>query len=274
MAEKYETQKELEVLFGVIDTLLGPDGCAWDKEQTPASLTEYLMEETCELVEAIRFGSREDVREEYGDVMFLLLFLARLFADKGGPSMAEALSVASKKMIRRHPHVFAGTHFDSLTEQFRAWDAIKREEKREQSEESPQGLFASLPKNMPPLTKAYRIHAKAARVGFTWPEDQDAEQQVEAEWLEVLDSFTLTGDDAKACMTHELGDHLFTLVELARRKGIKASEALDSANHRFLLRFERMEGLARERGLVFEDLSLDAQDDLWNEVKKIEKPDV
>jgi len=273
MNKSQEIQDALKALSDLIDSLLAPNGCAWDKEQTPASLTEYLMEETCELVDAIRFGSKNDFREELGDVLFLLVFIARLSTDAGGPNLAEALSAASEKMIRRHPHVFAGTKFDSLAEQFRAWDAIKREEKIEQlGDAAPKGLFASLPTNMPPLTKAYRLHSKAARIGFTWPEDQEVEQQVEAEWLEVLDTFTLSGDDAKARMAHELGDHMFTLVELARRKGIKAAEALDGANHRFLTRFEEMETLASARGLVFADLTLDEQDTLWNEVKAAEKP--
>lgn len=245
----------------VINRLLGPDGCPWDKEQTPSSLTEYLVEECHELVDAIRNGSPADVCEEMGDVAFLLFFVARLHEQQGGPSLAEALNNTAAKMIRRHPHVFADATCDTKDELLRNWEHIKREEKRNATK---QGLFSGLPAGLPPLTKAYRLHSKAARVGFTWPTDEEVEQQVEAEWLEVLDA--CTGDD-KDAQSHELGDHFFTLVELARRKGFKASEVLDSANRRFLARFEAMETLAAQRGLDFTALTLDEKDELWEEIK-------
>lgn len=249
----------------VIDRLLGQDGCPWDKSQTPDSLTEYLVEEGHELVDAIRSGSKPHVREELGDVAFLLFFLARLYEAKGGPSLADALTDASAKMIRRHPHVFGDAKFASLDEQLQNWEHIKRDEKQNSTK---QGLFAGLPAGLPPLTKAYRLHSKAARVGFTWPQDEEVEQQVEAEWLEVLDACAANDEDAIA---HELGDHMFTLVELARRKGFKASEILDAANRRFLSRFERMEALSAEKGVSMDELSLDDKDELWEAVKAEEK---
>jgi len=129
-------------------------------------------------------------------------------------------------------------------------------------------LFSGLPAGLPPLTKAYRLHSKVARVGFTWDEDEEVERQVEAEWLEFLDACA-TGDDE--AIRHEYGDHLFTLVELGRRKGIKAAEALDAANRRFLARYEAMENLATERGKDFASLSLDEKDELWEEVKFSER---
>lgn len=277
----------LNRLQTVIDRLIGPDGCSWDKEQSPESLADYVIEESHELVEAIRSGNVQDVRSELGDVAFLLLFIARLYENKQTFKLDDALNDSAEKMIRRHPHVFGDTHFASKEEQLRAWEAIKRTEKKTEDTEgdaekadadktSPEtsqaatanaGIFDSLPKGLPPLIKAYRIHSKAARVGFTWPEDQDVEQQVEAEWLEWLD---VAAGDNKQAQQHELGDMLFTLVELGRRKGIKANEALDYATMRFLDRFSRMEALARARDLDFPNLSLDDKDDLWNEVKAAE----
>ena len=120
---------------------------------------------------------------------------------------------------------------------------------------------------MPPLTKAYRLHAKAAGAGFTWEDDEDVERQVEAEWLELLDA-PASGSEAEK--EHELGDMLFTLVELGRRMGVKSAAALDLAANRFRSRFDAMEALARERGLDFKELSLDDKDELWNEVKAAE----
>ncbi len=259
--------KALEHLQSVIDTLIGPEGCPWDKEQTAQSLADYVIEESHELVEAIRFGSTKDVCEELGDVAFLLLFIAKLYENKGEFSLNTALTMNAEKMVRRHPHVFANTTFENLDEQLKAWEAIKRSEK-ESNAEKPAGIFDSLPKGLPALIKAYRIHSKAARVNFTWPEEQDVEQQVEAEWLEWID--VAQGQDKEA-QSHELGDMLFTLVELGRRKGIKASEALDQSTHRFLQRFAAMEALARQRNLDFASLDLDAKDALWDEVKAAEK---
>ena len=200
---------------------------------------------------------------------FLILMIGKLMARAGGPSLADALEVEAAKMVRRHPHVFSDTTYENQSEQLKDWDRIKREEKAAADAEGPKGTYDSLPRGLPPLTKAYRIHSKADRVGFTWPEDEDVEKQVEAEWLELLDA--MASDDAEA-IEHEFGDHMFTLVELGRRKGIKAAPALNAATERFLTRFERMEALARERNLDFVSLSLDDKDDLWNEVKAAEKP--
>ena len=252
----------LDALLDVIERLIGPDGCPWDKEQTPESLADYCIEESCELVAAIRSGNLRDVREELGDLLFLLLFLARLYAAGDSFTLKDALDSSAEKMIRRHPHVFGNMHFDSKEEQLRAWERIKRHEKADDGKGA-RGVFDSLPAGLPALIKAYRIHAKAARAGFTWSEDDDVERQVEAEWLEFLDA----GQQGRDAQNRELGDLLFTLVELGRRKGIKANESLDHTILRFLERFAAMEELARACGLDFAALSLDDKDALWNEVK-------
>jgi len=228
----------VEELQGIIDTLTGPEGCPWDKEQTAHTLADYIIEESHELVSAIRSGNVADIREELGDVAFLLLFVARLYEKDGQFTFADALNNNRAKMIRRHPHVFGDTVFDSL------------------------------PESLPPLIKAYRIHSKAARVGFTWTKDEEVEQQVEAEWLEWLDASANSNGEAQK---HELGDLLFSITELGRRKGIKASEALDLATRRFLKRFTRMEELARTQGQDFNALSLDEKDELWNTAKAEEE---
>jgi ATP diphosphatase len=166
-------------------------------------------------------------------------------------------------MIRRHPHVFSGSVFASREEQLSDWERIKRSEKAD-AEGLPAGVFAGLPKGLPPLLKAYRIHSKAARAGFTWDSDQDVEQQIEAEWLELVDAMQT---DNKAAQEHELGDLVFTLVELGRRKGIKASAAVDGAAHRFLSRFAFMEAAARKKGSDFSSLSMEEKNALWDSAK-------
>jgi ATP diphosphatase len=162
--------------------------------------------------------------------------------------------------------VFGDLQLASTEDIFTNWEKIKQAEKAQKA--SRPGLFGSLPAGLPPLLKAYRIHSKSARHQFTWDSDEDAEQQVEAEWLEWLDACL---EKDKEAQEHELGDLLFSIVELGRRKGFKAGAALDKANSRFLRRFAAMEALAQERGLDFPALGQAAKDALWEEIKAGEK---
>lgn len=260
-------QRALEHIQSVVDKLLDPEGgCPWDRAQTPVSLCEYIIEECHELVDAIRSGKPGHACDEMGDLLFLLIITARRFADAGSFSLADALNAGADKMTRRHPHVFGDAHFASQAEFARAWAEIKKAEKAEEGERDG-GLLSSVPAGLPPLTKAYRLHSKAAQAGFTWDEEEDVERQIESEWLELLDARASGDETAKE---HELGDMLFSLVELGRRMGIKAAHALDMADNRFRRRFEAMEKLAKERGRDFAALDLDAKDELWNEVKEQE----
>jgi ATP diphosphatase len=252
-------------LQDVLRTLLGPDGCPWDRAQNPASLCDYVVEEAHELARAIRHGNSADAADELGDVFFLLTFIALLYEQQGAFSTADVFERSRLKMIRRHPHVFSDAVFASVEEQLAAWEAIK---KREQSAAGKTaGLFGGLPASLPSLIKAYRIHSRAAGAGFTWSDDADVEQQVEAEWLELLDAFA---SQDKGSREHELGDLLFTLVELGRRKGIKADAALDAAAARFLARFAFMEEQARQQGRDFAALDMEEKNALWDEAKRRE----
>ena len=255
----------LDRLRDVVTTLIGPGGCPWDKEQTPLTLCDYLAEETFELIDAVRRGHAEDTREELGDVLFLLAFIAKLYEREF--SLDQVLDEAAEKMIRRHPHVFAGTDCANREALLQTWEKIKKAEKAEKAEKRT-GVFASLPDSLPPLLKAYRIHAKAARADFTWDSDADVEQQVEAEWLEWLDA-SASGDADAA--EHEFGDLLFSLIELGRRKGIKANAALHKATLRFLDRFTYMEKKAAESGQEFAALDMEEKNRLWDEAKAREK---
>ncbi|MFW5836365.1 MAG: nucleoside triphosphate pyrophosphohydrolase [Desulfovibrionaceae bacterium] len=264
-------------LRDVLLRLIGPDGCPWDRQQTPASLCDYIVEESFELVGAIREAQGagegreaplqdgpvvDEILEEIGDVLFLLLFTAELVQRATGRGMAEAVDLAAAKMVRRHPHVFADLDLQDREHLLRNWERIKREEKKGAG--GPKGLYDSLPRGLPPLLKAYRIHSKAARVGFTWPDDEAARRQFEselAEWREAVDS----GDHEAE--SREFGDVLFTLAELGRRRGVKANAALDFANRRFLERFEAMERMARTGGRELADMSLEEKNRLWDQAK-------
>jgi len=255
----------LDRLRDVLNTLVGPDGCPWDKEQTSQTLCDYLAEETFELIDAVHRGHVTDVREELGDVFFLLLFIAKQYEKEF--SLNDAMDEAAAKMIRRHPHVFAGSDCADRETLLRTWEKIKKAEKTEKAEQR-SGVFASLPDSLPPLLKAYRIHAKAAQADFTWDSKTDVEQQVEAEWLEWLDA-AASGDTTMA--EHEFGDLLFSLIELGRRKGIKANTALHKTTLRFLDRFRYMEKKAAESGREFTALDMEEKNRLWDEAKEADR---
>ena len=249
----------------VIDALLGPDGCPWDRKQTPLSLCDYVIEEGFELVSAIRAADTEETAEELGDVLFLLLFITTLHARAGQFDLGEVVARNAAKMIRRHPHVFGDTVLANQEELLRNWERIKRAEKTDKADSGrAAGIFDSLPTGLPPLLKAYRIHSKAARVGFTWESDADAKAQFDAEWKEFE---AACAGESQERMEEEFGDALFTLVELGRRRGLKANAALDRANLKFLARFERMEALAKQRGLDLAEMPLADKNRLWDEVK-------
>lgn len=251
----------LQELIDVIDALLAPDGCPWDQEQTPRSMCDYLAEETFELIEAIRSNDDREAMEELGDTLFILLFIAIKFEDAGTFNLTDALRNSAAKMIRRHPHVFSDTSFADQEALLDNWETIK---KKENEGTDKRRVFDSLPKGLPPLLKSYRINSKAARNKFTWETESDVEAQLRDEWAEFKEAEREGDSDA---MEREFGDYLFTLVELGRRKGIKANSALDFANQKFLSRFSVMEELAEKRGLDLGELDLDTMNALWDEAK-------
>ncbi len=186
----------------VIDTLLGPGGCPWDQKQTVESLCDYVVEEAYELVQAVRGGDAREAAEELGDVAFLLLFIARLYEKQGQFDLDQALQANAAKMIRRHPHVFGETCFENQEELLRNWERIKRAEKEENGAK---GLLQSLPKGLPPLLKAYRLHSKVARIDFTWESDAQLEEQLHGEWQELQQALQAGGEEALAAVEHEYG---------------------------------------------------------------------
>ncbi|MFZ5425506.1 MAG: nucleoside triphosphate pyrophosphohydrolase [Thermodesulfobacteriota bacterium] len=250
----------LAKLRQVVATLIGPGGCPWDRKQTPETLCDYVIEESFELVEAIRSGDPGNAREELGDVLFLLCFVAALYEAGGAFTLADSIDAIAAKMIRRHPHVFEGLAVENQEELLRNWERIKRQEK-----DNKEGIFDSLPKGLPPLLKAYRLNAKAARHHFTWENDKDQAEQMAGEWAELQEAVA-SGDQAR--VEAEYGDYLFSVVEYGRRLGVKANAALEGANAKFLSRFRKMEELARSRGLDTSAFGLKDWDELWDEVKR------
>lgn len=252
----------IDRLIRVIDKLLGPEGCPWDREQTPESLCDYLIEESFELVSAIRSKDTQDIKEEMGDVFFLLFFIAHLYGKDF--SLNDVWNKGADKMISRHPHVFEDREFATREELMQNWEKVKKKEKSGRND-SP---FASIPRSLPPLLMAYRLNSKAARTGFTWAEKEEVENKLREEWQEFVDARN-SGDLEKA--QEEFGDYLFTLVEYGRRNKIKSNSALSIANAKFLYRVEKMESLARSRNENISELDMEKLDALWDEVKSGER---
>ena len=243
----------------VLDRLLDPEnGCPWDLKQTPDTIRLYILEETYELIEAIEAGRPEDVREEMGDCLFLLFFLARLYRSRGLFELGDVLSDAADKMIARHPHIFADADQAESAEEVRVrWHELKRKEK-------PTGLLDSVPASLPALVRANRLTERAGRIGFDWDGPAAVLETVEEE-LGELKSALAAGDNE--AVRAELGDVLFTLANLARHLKVNPEDSLRAANDRFLKRFGYIEKSLLEEGKSLEEAGLAEMDRLWAEAK-------
>jgi len=233
--------------------------CPWDAAQTAESLVPHLLEETHEVVDAIGSGDHRALEQELGDLLLNLAFQVVVAEEEEALDAASVYRVLEEKMVRRHPHLFG------LGEP-RDWEALKaaeRAEATEEGEEAP-GALSGLASGLDPLTRAHRIQERAAGVGFDWPDYRGAGEKV-AEELEEVDAALEDGD--REAVAQELGDLLFAVVNLTRLAGAHPTTALDRANRKFQRRFERLETLARERGVEVSEASLEELDGLWNEVK-------
>lgn len=244
--------------------LRSPDGCPWDKEQTPDTLKHLFLEECYELVEAIESGDSENVIEELGDVLFHAA-LQIVIAEDGGAfstpfSEEDVFGGAIAKLVRRHPHVFGDANVENAEQAIPRWDEIKRAEMAG----TDRSILDGVPKAMPALAYAQAVQGRAARMGFDWDEYAGVPERV-AEELREMDAATNPTERES-----EFGDALFSMVNASRWLGIEAETALRGSNRKFYARFKRMERLARERGMDFESLPMPEKDALWDEVKGLE----
>jgi tetrapyrrole methylase family protein/MazG family protein len=257
--------QSLDRIFELIDLLRGENGCPWDRKQTSESMGRYLVEETFELLDAIQSGSSRRIREELGDVLFQVLFIARLERDSGHFRLEEVVDAVWEKMTRRHPHVFGGETAVDPTRIRRRWHQIKKAEKVAGEEGS---VLDSVPENLPALMRAYRVSERAAGAGFDWDDLQGVLLKTEEEWAEFKREIHTSGkDDAAGRTATEFGDILFTLVNVARFAGIHPETALGRSIQKFQRRFRHMEYAARTRGKDLEALDRDSVEALWEEAK-------
>lgn len=255
----------IKTLIDLIAALRGEKGCPWDQKQTPASLTVYLIEEMYELVEAINASDMEGALEEIGDVLFQVLFVAFIYQQEGSFTFEQVLDKIIQKMVRRHPHVFGAQKIDNEGQVREQWRRIKQQEKQGQK-----SLLDSIPSGMPALMRAYRISERAAGTGFDWDTLTGVMAQTEDEWdefkNEVDGTVDLKNNQNKAAM--ELGDVLFSLVNVARLAGIHPENALSRSTQKFVRRFKQMERTAALDNRCLEDLSKDEMEKLWQAAKK------
>ena len=260
MSQKDTFASNFEGMGDLAARLRGPDGCPWDREQTPDSLKHLFLEECYELVEAIEEGDDAKVVEELGDVLFHAASIVRIAEESGAFSGEDVFAVAIAKLVRRHPHVFGDAVAEDSRQVGMRWDQIKREEMKG----TDRSILDGVPKAMPSLAYAQAVQGRAARMGFDW----DDYRGVIAKVAEELKELEAAESDAEREL--ELGDLLFSLVNASRWLGIQAETALRRSNSKFYTRFVRMERLARERGHDFESLDMDAKEALWREAKTMD----
>lgn len=246
-------------LVGVVRRLLGEGGCPWDRDQSLESLRPYLLEETHEALEAIDHGDPGEIREELGDVLFLLTFMAELTRAKFGFSLGDIAEATAAKMTRRHPWVFADADAETVASAIHAWEAQKKLEKRER------GRLSGVPVAMPALLRAHRVGEKASAVGYDWTDAAGVRAKVDEELIE-LDDAVRAGDSA--AVERELGDVLFALASFGRKSGIDAESALRGALDRFSARFRHVELAAERDGLTLVDIGESAREALWDDAKR------
>lgn len=254
----YNTVHDLEV---IMNTLRGPSGCDWDKKQTHQSLKKYLIEEAYELCQAIDNDDIDEMVEELGDVLLQVIFHCQIGNEEGYFDLKEVINSICTKLIHRHPHVFKNIQLD-MNNFEKTWEELKKEEKDEST--VTEGL-KRIPKYLPSLIKAEKVQYKAALVGFDWDNVNDVFKKIEEEYQELLDECKVGNIKY---IKEELGDLLFSIVNLARFLHIDPEEALNCTTDKFIKRFEFIEQGAMKLGKNLDDMTLEEMDKLWNEAKK------
>ena len=255
---------EFDRLTQIMAQLRAPDGgCPWDLKQTHETLRPHLIEESAEVLAAIESGDKANLREELGDLLLQVVFHAQLASENGDFSIEDVAQTINEKLVRRHPHIFGDAQADDAETVKANWDAIKAQEKSERGE-TQTSILGDVPAQLPALSSALKISVRAAKVGFEWPDEAGVLEKLREEVGEVEAALQ---NESDARVAEELGDLLFTVVNLARWRGIDPEMALRDNNRKFRGRFEQMEAEARRRGWSLEAMSEAQWDELWNEAK-------
>ncbi len=252
-------------LLETIQRLRGPQGCAWDRAQTPATLRSSLVEEVWEAVSAIEARDEKNLEEELGDLYLLVTMIAWMKEQEGAFTVSSVLRAIHEKLVRRHPHVFGNASADSVKEILVRWDEIKAAEKGDKAASG--STLDHLPKALQPLEKSLALQKKAAKVGFDWQASGPVWDKIAEEMRELADA-AAQADPAK--IEDEMGDLLFSVVNLSRFLKIDPSVALHSTNVKFERRFRELEKRLQAQGIGVAEAGLSRMDALWNQVKSEE----
>ncbi len=253
--------KDFSDLVSLMAKLRSPDGCPWDRKQTPESLKPFLVEECYEVIDALDEGSPSKVKEELGDLLFQIIFHARIAEERGQFNIGDVISANVEKMTRRHPHVFADMQLSTDKEVLANWEEIKKKEKGYEERRS---ILEGVPKHLPSLLRAHSLQERAARVGFDWNRIDEALPKLDEEMAEFKAS--LQKEDS-AGIEEELGDIFFMLVNISRFLGVNPEDALRKTISKFIQRFRYIEEHAAEAGKSLNDMTLDEMEQLWQESK-------
>ena len=260
--KKDKSAEQFIKLLDIVEKLRGPDGCPWDKEQTPASLLPYFLEETYEVIESIDQSNWDNLKEELGDVMLHIALQAQISKEEGRFTIFDSLVNINKKLVHRHPHVFGDEKADMASHAKKNWEAIKHEEKKRESR------LDGVPLALPALTRAQRLQEKASYAGFDWDNidkvwgklDEEIDELREADQIKI-----------RSNLEEEIGDVLFSVVNLARHLKLDSEDLLRKANAKFVDRFKAIEKELAKRGKTVDEAKLDEMDELWNKIKIQEK---
>ncbi|HEX4999152.1 MAG TPA: nucleoside triphosphate pyrophosphohydrolase [Terriglobia bacterium] len=264
------TGAKFEKLVEIMATLRGPNGCPWDREQDARSLKPMMVEETFEVLEAIDTEDFQGLSEELGDVLLHIVFQAQMAREANRFDIDTVIDAISDKLIRRHPHVFGDATASNADEVVKNWETIKAEEKAGRSRKAPEqpSILEGIPSKLPALHEAHQISSRAARVGFDWPDIDGVLDKLEEETGELREAMRSPDDDERADRVEdEIGDILFTIVNVARRLQVDSESALKRANRKFKARFHRMEAELARQGQKLEDTSLAEMESLWQKAK-------
>ena len=260
--KKDKSAEQFIKLLDIVEKLRGPDGCPWDKEQTPASLLPYFLEETYEVIESIDQSNWDNLKEELGDVMLHIALQAQISREEGRFTIFDSLVNINKKLVHRHPHVFGDEKADMASHAKKNWEAIKHEEKKRESR------LDGVPLALPALTRAQRLQEKASYAGFDWDNIDKVWGKLDEEIDELREADKIKN---RSNLEEEIGDVLFSVVNLARHLKLDSEDLLRKANAKFVDRFKAIEKELAKRGKTVDEAKLDEMDELWNKIKIQEK---
>ncbi len=264
--------KEIQRVLEIMSTLRGENGCNWDKEQTHESLIPHLIEETYEVIDALYFSNKENLKEELGDLLFQIIFHCQIAKEEKKFTFEDVAKTLGDKLIFRHPHIFENQKNLSAEEVLKNWEQLKTKEKEKKGifQES---ILDGIPKTFPSLQRAEKLQSKAAKIGFDWSSPQEIVEKIYEE-LEELNEELGNPQQSKERIFEELGDVLFSVVNLARFLDISPELALRYANEKFESRFRKMENLAKEKNQNLQTLNLEEMEELWKISKEQEKQSI